>query len=174
LRAEREKRHITLDAVSRSTKINFSMLQALEEDNTSTIGAEVYIKGFVRAYARSIGIDEDEAVSDYLERSHRFFYDGSGEIAMAAEIRPRVEVETETSIEPPKAAKFILLLIPKRYREGLVGDLDEEFSTIVLPKCGQRKACFWYWWQVGAILVPILWAQLKRLAGLALLWKMVK
>ncbi len=69
LRREREKRNITLDQISQSTKIGTRMLQALEEDRFSQLPGGIFNKGFVRAYARCIGIDEDQAVAEYLEAS---------------------------------------------------------------------------------------------------------
>jgi hypothetical protein len=76
--------------------------------------------------------------------------------------------------KPPVSAQFLLLLLPKKYRENLVGDIDEEFSTVVLPRHGPRKARLWYWCQVIASIMPFVWAQIKRVAGLVLLWKAVK
>jgi cytoskeleton protein RodZ len=67
LKAEREKRSITLDQISLSTKIGTRMLQALEEDKFSQLPGGIFNKGFVRAYARHVGIDEEQAVADYLE-----------------------------------------------------------------------------------------------------------
>jgi cytoskeleton protein RodZ len=82
LKAEREKRSITLDQISLTTKIGTRMLQALEEDKFSQLPGGIFNKGFVRAYARCVGIDEDQAVSDYLE--------AAGEAP-----RPRVEGDAE-------------------------------------------------------------------------------
>jgi hypothetical protein len=75
---------------------------------------------------------------------------------------------------PPMTAKFILLLIPKRHREHLIGDLEEEYRTILLPEYGARKARNWYWWQVAISVGPLLWAQIKRGAAMAWLWKRVR
>lgn len=69
LRLEREKRKITLDQISSSTKIGTRMLQALEEDRFSQLPGGIFNKGFVRAYARVVGLDEDQTVADYLEAS---------------------------------------------------------------------------------------------------------
>lgn len=74
----------------------------------------------------------------------------------------------------PDSARFLLLLIPIRHRENLVGDLEEEFTTVVLPTYGLKKARAWYWWQVLASLGPLLWSEFKRAAGLALLWKAMR
>lgn len=82
-------------------------------------------------------------------------------------------VATHDPAKPPTTAKFILLLVPTRDREHLVGDLEEEYRTIVLPEYGVRMARFWYWWQVLGSVAPLFWSQLKRIAGVVLLWRRV-
>jgi cytoskeleton protein RodZ len=69
LKQEREKRKITLEQISVSTKIGTRMLQALEEDNFSQLPGGIFNKGFVRAYSRFVGLDEDQIVAEYLEAS---------------------------------------------------------------------------------------------------------
>jgi len=66
LKLEREKRKITLEQISTSTKIGTRMLQALEEEKFTQLPGGIFNKGFVRAYARTLGLDEDQAVADYL------------------------------------------------------------------------------------------------------------
>jgi len=65
LRREREMRGITLDEISESTKISRRHLQALEREHFNQLPGGVFNKGFVRAYAHFLGIDEDQAVADY-------------------------------------------------------------------------------------------------------------
>jgi cytoskeletal protein RodZ len=69
LKSERIKRKITLDQISATTKIGTRMLQALEEEKFSQLPGGIFNKGFVRAYARTVGLDEDQAVADYMEAS---------------------------------------------------------------------------------------------------------
>jgi len=69
LKLEREKRKITLEQISGSTKIGIRMLQALEEDKFNQLPGGIFNKGFVRAYSRCVGLDEDQAVADYLQAS---------------------------------------------------------------------------------------------------------
>ena len=76
--------------------------------------------------------------------------------------------------ELPSTATFLLLLIPKKDRDNLVGDLEEEFFTRMLPRYGPKSARRWYWEQVIVSLGPILWTQVKHVAGLVLLWKTIK
>lgn len=66
LRNQREQRGITLEAISNSTKISVRMLRALEAEHFEQLPGGVFNKGFVRAYARQVGLDEEEALADYF------------------------------------------------------------------------------------------------------------
>jgi cytoskeletal protein RodZ len=66
LRKQRELRGITLESVANTTKISTRMLQALEDEHFDQLPGGVFNKGFVRAYARQVGLDEEEAITDYL------------------------------------------------------------------------------------------------------------
>jgi len=66
LRKQREQRGLALDAISNTTKIGIRMLRALEEEHFDQLPGGVFNKGFVRAYARQVGLDEEESVADYL------------------------------------------------------------------------------------------------------------
>ena len=91
LKSEREKRAITLEQISSSTKIGKRMLQALEEENFNQLPGGIFNKGFVRAYARHVGLDEDQAITDYLQAS------GQDDVA-----KPDTEVEAKTVPEEPR------------------------------------------------------------------------
>ena len=66
LQREREMRSITLQEISNSTKISTRMLKALEDEDFARLPGGIFNKGFVRAYCRFLGIDEEQAVADYL------------------------------------------------------------------------------------------------------------
>jgi cytoskeleton protein RodZ len=66
LKRERQQRKIELDDISASTKISTRFLRALEEEQFDQLPGGIFNKGFVRAYARHMGIDEDQAIADYL------------------------------------------------------------------------------------------------------------
>jgi cytoskeleton protein RodZ len=70
LRREREMRGITLDEITESTKISRRHLEALEGEHFAQLPGGVFNKGFVRAYARFLGLDEDQAVADYSAASN--------------------------------------------------------------------------------------------------------
>jgi cytoskeleton protein RodZ len=70
LRREREMRGVTLDEISESTKISRRHLESLEREDFDSLPGGIFNKGFVRAYARFLGLDEDQAVADYAAISH--------------------------------------------------------------------------------------------------------
>jgi cytoskeleton protein RodZ len=65
-RKAREKKELSLDDVSNVTKISTRMLQAIEEENFEQLPGGVFNRGFIRAYAKHLGLDSEEAVNDYL------------------------------------------------------------------------------------------------------------
>jgi cytoskeletal protein RodZ len=65
-RQAREKKELSLDDVSNVTKISSRMLQAIEEEHFDQLPGGVFNKGFIRAYAKHLGLNSDDAVSDYL------------------------------------------------------------------------------------------------------------
>ena len=65
-RKAREKKDISLDDVSNVTKISARMLRAIEEEHFDQLPGGVFNKGFIRAYAKHLGLDPEEAVTDYL------------------------------------------------------------------------------------------------------------
>jgi cytoskeletal protein RodZ len=70
-RKAREKKEISLDDVSKVTKIGTRMLQAIEAENFDQLPGGVFNKGFIRAFAKCVGLDEQEAINEYLETLRR-------------------------------------------------------------------------------------------------------
>lgn len=65
LRREREYRHISLEEITRRTKIREEILTGLEEDRLDSNLSPVFIKGFLRAYAKYVGLNPDDLVLRY-------------------------------------------------------------------------------------------------------------
>jgi transcriptional regulator with XRE-family HTH domain len=72
LRDERERRHITLDAIAATTKIKASVLARLEEGDVSSMPGGIFRRGYVREYAAAIGLAPDSLVAEFV----RLFDDG--------------------------------------------------------------------------------------------------
>jgi len=69
LRREREMRGISLDEIATATKISTRNLRALEEEKFKQLPGGIFNKGFVRAYAKFLGIDEEQMVAEYVAAS---------------------------------------------------------------------------------------------------------
>ena len=89
LKETRTKNNIPLEDVANKTKININILRALEKENIETLPNKTYVKGFVKNYAKTIGLDLNQAIEAYE--------------LLYKENEP--EVEALTDEEEPVAAK---------------------------------------------------------------------
>lgn len=65
LRREREIRGISLKEIADATKISRRFLEAIERNDHLTLPAPVFTRGFVREYARYVGLNSEEMVNRY-------------------------------------------------------------------------------------------------------------
>ncbi len=66
IRAARENSGFTLEQVSRETRVHLSHLRAIEDMTPGLLGAPVYAKGYIKSYARFLGMDEQTTLDRYL------------------------------------------------------------------------------------------------------------
>ena len=66
LRTRRLEKGVNLEVISRETKIRMDCLLLIEQEDHNRLPAEVFVKGFLRAYAKIIGVDEDDVIRRYL------------------------------------------------------------------------------------------------------------
>jgi cytoskeleton protein RodZ len=66
LRQARERRGMSLAVLAASTKIGLATLQAMERGDFSRLPGGLFTRGFLRAYAREVGLDPEETVRHYL------------------------------------------------------------------------------------------------------------
>jgi cytoskeleton protein RodZ len=64
-RVARETRGLSLSDVAEHLHIRSVYLQAIEDEDWAVIGAPVYIRGFIRTYARFLGIDPEKAIEAF-------------------------------------------------------------------------------------------------------------
>lgn len=67
LKRGREEKNISLDDVVQATKINKGILTALENDQSEFLPPIVFVRGFIRSYARYVGLDERGLLDLYNE-----------------------------------------------------------------------------------------------------------
>lgn len=68
LQSIRIEKKISLERVSEETRIAIGNLQLIEKEDLEALPAEVFVRGFLRAFARAIGADGEEAVKLYQAR----------------------------------------------------------------------------------------------------------
>ncbi len=73
LKNERELRGITLEEIAAATKIHIKYLQALEDERYADLPGEVFVKGFLRSFAKAIGADGDDIVAAYDQLADKKF-----------------------------------------------------------------------------------------------------
>jgi cytoskeletal protein RodZ len=86
LRTAREQRGMSVADLAERTKISPRILRALETGDAAALPAPVFVRGFVRAYAREVGLDPDHIVNGY----------------MADAAPPDAPVATEPSVAGPR------------------------------------------------------------------------
>ena len=65
LRLEREARGIALRDISEQTRISMRYLEAIETDDYRRLPGGIFNRSFIRAYAKFVGFDENEAMEEY-------------------------------------------------------------------------------------------------------------
>jgi len=65
LRAERDKREVSLQHVAEVTRIPIRSLELLEAGDFEALPGDVFVRGFVTAYAKCLELDADEVVARY-------------------------------------------------------------------------------------------------------------
>jgi cytoskeleton protein RodZ len=65
LKREREMRGVSLDEISAATRIATRFLTAIENEQWDLLPGGVFNRGFVRAVARYLGLDEENIVAEY-------------------------------------------------------------------------------------------------------------
>src|SRR5690554_6512667 len=106
LRRAREKAGLSLAAVADQQHLRVSVIQAIESGDYSKIDTELFLKGYVRAYARQVGLDADSIIRDLdteLEPRRQ-------EREQALQANPLVNIERRRR-QKRRAAKLILVLV---------------------------------------------------------------
>jgi cytoskeletal protein RodZ len=112
LRREREIRGISLKEIADATKISKRFLEAIERNDHKTLPAPVFTRGFIRQYARYLGLNADEIVNRY---NYAAAGDDRIEKSVHLERLAHREPPDKKGIPPPYARVdrnvYILLLI---------------------------------------------------------------
>lgn len=102
LKREREMREVSVEELTKATRISARFLEALENEDWDRLPGGVFGHGFVRSIARYLGLDEESLLSEY-------------DLARAEKLPPPPPKPEERIPSPPKwipaAVVFIILLL---------------------------------------------------------------
>lgn len=132
LRTKRKELNISVDEVARQLHLETRFVEALERDDYAELPAAIYVRGYIRAYARFVDIDGDRVIDLFNARVSE----------PPPEILPEVKYHTQVSSsdKPVKAVTYlvtlslvILVLIWYRshYRITDVGALSDEPKVLI-------------------------------------------
>jgi len=119
-REAREAQGLTFAQVVASTKIQESYIQALEKEHFHVLPEKVFTKGFVRTYARILGIDEEEAL--------RRFSAAAGSYYLEVEEEQQQVIQREEDDRKGKANRNAVIILTGVILIGLVFILPREQS----------------------------------------------
>lgn len=69
LRKAREDQQLSISEIAEKTNIKSEYLHAIETGDESVFPAEVYLRGFLRSYAKSLGVSPDQIIDRYDQNS---------------------------------------------------------------------------------------------------------
>ena len=72
-RQVRETKGLTVDEVASKTRIRTDFVKALEDGNFAKLPDQVFARGFVRSYARSLGLDEEDAIHRFVQSAGAYY-----------------------------------------------------------------------------------------------------
>ena len=73
LKACREDRGISLEQIEDITKIRKPILLAIEQEEIKDLPDDIFVKGFLRAYASALRVDGTDLVKRYVEYKKKLF-----------------------------------------------------------------------------------------------------
>jgi cytoskeleton protein RodZ len=137
----RETKGLTIDEVASKTRIRTDFVKALEDGNFAKLPDQVFARGFVRSYARSLGLDEDDAIHRFAQ-SAGAYYDKQGErerlkVRQAEEERKRQSNRKAVAIAIGIAILTLIFLLSREQSSLLVrrtsSDTPPSASKRIVP-----------------------------------------
>ncbi|MBF0275660.1 MAG: helix-turn-helix domain-containing protein [Nitrospinae bacterium] len=68
---KRKRKKIELERIARETKIKQHHLESLEKDNLNSLPGDIYIKGFIKNYMKTLSLNDSEALRIYEAQKNR-------------------------------------------------------------------------------------------------------
>ena len=134
LRRQRETKRMGLAEVARVTRIPLGTLEAIEQDHFDDLPGEVFVKGFLKSYAQTVGLVPENIVARYAA-SRRIGAADANPLPVASPVQAAREGQSRRF---GVAIALVLLLILFTLALSIVlkprgRDMPTELSSLVLP-----------------------------------------
>ncbi len=141
LKEGRKKKGVSLEHIASQTRIQEHHLLALEAEDFGNLPAKVFAKGFVRSYAKALGLDEEEALQRFLQASGTFYEQHEPD-------HPQPHAQVTLEAPPRQGPNWMLILgvmavftilgiwfgLPESQEEEQIVGSEPEISSPVTPK----------------------------------------
>jgi len=110
LKRERELRAISLEEISKATKISIRLLSAIEMDRYDILPEGIFRKSFIKTYAKYLGMNEDKVLQEYI-------------LATQAASPPSAEEKTSKHklyLNPPRNVRWIIPVLLALLMAGIL------------------------------------------------------
>ena len=145
LQRERLKKQFSLEEVAEQTCINIGTLRAIESNDRSKMPAEVFSRGFIKLYAKFLGVDQQ----DVLERYDREMGQSEEENIRNHDVFYNEKLAESSSFFSLRKIFFVLILLAlfalgyyffissepgtTRRSGSLSSQINEKFETVKTP-----------------------------------------
>ncbi len=135
LRAQRETQNISIQEVAQKTKININILKSLENDDLKNLPNKTYVKGFVRNYAKTIGLDVNDA-SNALENTYHIKYGETAESETAPVQKQlgALQADTPEETETEEIKETLLSIAQGFMNKKIIYGLGALFVVFIIGK----------------------------------------
>jgi cytoskeletal protein RodZ len=65
LRRHREERQMSVEEIARSTRVPMDSVTRIEADQFDELPGEVFVRGFLKSYARAVGVAPEDVLARY-------------------------------------------------------------------------------------------------------------
>src|SRR3989304_4713670 len=138
LKRVRETCGYSLEDVAGITRINLRYLEAIEEDDFAKIPGETFSHGFIRSFARCIGISDEEISSKIREtlktEPQAVNTQDQDDMAERSEVQPQVVAENNQVVQ--KKVEPVVLKVYARELTWISARIDDKETKEALLKPG--------------------------------------
>lgn len=105
LREKREQSGITLQQMANKTRIDIKFLEAIDQGNFAFL-PELYVRAFIKQYAKVIGLDEEQTVKRYnAAKEGKLFQEDEQPVESEKPIKQNIPVQSPTKTHPQQPVK---------------------------------------------------------------------